>query len=267
MTVVTPHVGYTAAEAECVTMNRYRRWLLLVAAACMGGLAAAHDVVYAGPPDATRAEVSKMVDSGRREVETFFGSRFQEDIHVTVAPGRAEFDKAFPASWGMGKTECWMVAMGVADFLVLLSPSVWKKEACDHDPADTKEVQRIVTHELVHVFHGQHNPTRDFTGADDIGWFVEGLAVLASGQLDRERLSKTVEAVRAGDVPKTLSEVWTGPNRYGRAGSLVQYLDVKYGRRTLIELLPMVKQADLLARVGVTEQQLLLDWDAWLKQQ
>ncbi len=245
-------------------MNNYWRGLLL-AAMCPGSLAGAHDIDLKAPSsDPSRAEVVKMLDTGQRQVEAFFHSRFKEIVHVTVAPNRADFDAALPASWGMGKTECWMVATGVADFLVLLSPSVWKAQSCDHNPDDATEVQRIVTHELVHVFHGQHNPSRDFTGADEVGWFVEGLAVLASGQLDPERLRKTVEAAKAGDVPKTLNDSWSGPNRYGRAGSLVQYLDVKFGRRTLIELLPMTKQGQLLGRLGLSESQLLRDWQAWL---
>jgi hypothetical protein len=243
--------------------NFSRTWLL--AAASLARIAAAHDIDLKVPPaDPTGAGIAKMLDKGQRQVEAFFHQRFREVVHVTVAPNRAEFDAAFPASWGMGKTECWMVATGVADFLVMLSPSVWKQQSCDHDPDDATEVQRIVTHELVHVFHGQHNPSRDFTGADDVGWFVEGLAVLASGQLDGARLKRTVDAARAGDSPKNLGDTWTGPNRYGRAGSLVQYIDTKYGRRALIELLPIMKQSDLLARLGLTEDQLLHDWQAWL---
>ena len=56
--------------------------------------------------------------------------------------------------------------MGVADRFELLSPAVWKSQACEHDGRDLQHVQDIVTHELTHVFHGQHNPTRDFTGMD-----------------------------------------------------------------------------------------------------
>jgi hypothetical protein len=224
--------------------NRGRSFLLCVAAACI--------------------DPTAMTRTGQREVEAFFHRRFSEPIHLTVASSRADFNKALPPAWGMSQTECWMVGVGVADFLVLLSPSAWKLEACEHDPKDLSEVQHIITHELVHVFHGQHNLTRDFTGADDIGWFVEGLAVLASGQLDRQRLLKTADAVGAGDVPKSLGDAWSGPNRYGRAGSIVQYLDMKYGRRMLVTLLPVVKQSDLLARLGISEDQLLLDWKTWL---
>src|SRR6187549_856520 len=117
--------------------------------------------------DPARAAVARMARSGQRDVEAFFRGRFPEPVHLKLAASRAEFDAAFPASWGMGRTECWMVAVGVADFLVMLSPTAWQHEACDHDPNQAQEVQRIISHELVHVFHGQRNPTRDFAGADD----------------------------------------------------------------------------------------------------
>ena len=259
------NVFWVVAERKMRCMNCFGRRCLLVAAMCLGSLAVAHDIDFrASPSDARRAEVAKMVSTGRRAVEKFFHARFPDVIHVTVAASRAEFNQAFPPTWGMNQTECWMVGVGVADFLVLLSPSAWSREACDHDPRDAQEIRRIVTHELVHVFHGQHNPTRDFTGADEIGWFVEGLAVLASGQLDAERMARTVDAARAGDLPKTLGETWSGPNRYGRAGSVVKYLDEKYGRAMLISLLPVTKQADLLMRLGVSEARLLQEWKAWL---
>jgi hypothetical protein len=239
--------------------------VLLLASTWPADRAVAHDIdLQVSTAEPGRADVMRMVEVGRRDVEAFFHARFPDPIHVSVAASRAEFNHAFPPAWGMSQSECWMVGVGVADFLVLLSPSAWTREACDHDPHDAVEVQRIVTHELVHVFHGQHNPSRDFTGADEVGWFVEGLAVVASGQLDRQRLASTTAAVRAGDFPRTLSDSWSGPNRYGRAGSVVRYLDEKYGRETLIALLPVVKQADLLARLEISEDQLLHDWKRWL---
>jgi hypothetical protein len=48
------------------------------------------------------------------------------------------------------------------------------------------------------VYHGQFNPTRDFTGVDDLDWFIEGLAVFASGQLTKERLEQMAAAAAAG---------------------------------------------------------------------
>jgi hypothetical protein len=263
--VVNGFSGASRKAGRMRPMNRIFRHGLQVAAVCLASVAAAHDIdLHVSPVDPRGAELAGIASRGQRQVEKFFHARFPEVVHLTVVNNRAEFNAAFPAAWGMNQTECWMVGVGVADFLVLLSPSAWQRDACDHDPGDPREVQRIVTHELVHVFHGQRNPSRDFTGADEVGWFVEGLAVLAAGQLDRQRLADTVDAVRAGDVPKTLNETWYGPQRYGRAGSVVRFLDEKYGRKMLVALLPVTKQSDLLRQLGVTEDQLLQDWRAWL---
>ncbi|WP_181394611.1 hypothetical protein, partial [Staphylococcus pseudintermedius] len=78
---------------------------------------------------------------------------------------------------------CWMVASGVADGVRMLSPRAWKTEACEHDAGDARHVEQLLAHELVHVFHGQHNPSPAFLAVTGIVWFVEGLATLASGQL------------------------------------------------------------------------------------
>ena len=42
--------------------------------------------------------------------------------------------------------------------------------------------------EMTHVFHGHYNASPDFSDTDRIDWFVEGLAVYASGQCDAARL-------------------------------------------------------------------------------
>lgn len=238
-------------------------WLLLAAGFPVVAQTAAVDA-HTQVNDPGAADIAAMADDGKATVEAFFGKPFPEPVHLTVAPDRAAFSAAFPASWGMGKTECWMVGLGVADFLVILSPADWAKEACDHDAANRDQVRGIVVHELVHVYHGQFNPTRDFTGMDDVGWFVEGLAVFVSAQLDHDRLSAAAAAVRSGTAPTTLATLWSGPQKYGLAGSMVAYVDAAYGRQTVVELLPMTKQDEILAKLGVTEAQLLANWRAWL---
>jgi hypothetical protein len=146
-------------------------------------------------------DIEQMVAVGQKAVTHFFGSPFLEPVRLKVAPDRARFDAALPSDWGMPSSECWMVGVGVADFLLILSPKVWATQACEHDPNNLAATQRLVTHELTHVFHGQRNPTRDFDGADDIGWFIEGLGVLVSGQLDQEHQSDATEAIKAGRAP------------------------------------------------------------------
>lgn len=236
----------------------------VLAALCAAPAMAGDDIRFAAAPgDPAAASVEAMVPAAKARIEGFFSQPFGEPLHVTLASDRAAFNAAFPAAWGMSQTECWMVGVGVADFLVLLSPADWAKEACEHDAADAGEAREILTHELVHMYHGQHNPTRDFTGADDIGWFVEGLAVLASGQLDAKRQAEAAQAIRDGAAPKSLATAWSGPHRYAVAGSLVQYVDETYGRATVVALLPAVTQADVLGKLGVTEPELLDRWKAW----
>lgn len=243
---------------------------LLIALALGGcaGTAQAQTVVdyRAAPDDPAAAQVEPILKQAVVAVEAFFGQPFVEPVHVTLARDRAAFDAAFPAAWEMGATQCWMVGVGVADFLVLLSPAVWTTQACDHS-GSAEEVRGIVAHELVHTYHGQRHPTRDFTGAEDAAWFVEGLAVLASGQLTQERLTVVRDAVRRGEGPTALAAVWAGPSRYGQAGSLVRFIDERYGRARLNDLLTARNSADLLLKMGTTEADLIRDWRAWLVRQ
>jgi pyrroloquinoline quinone biosynthesis protein B len=221
------------------------------------GLVAASD----GP--ATDAVLSDL-RAARPEVEGFLGVRLLEDVRVQVLPGRDAFSAALPPAWGLGRTACWMVASAVADRMFVLSPRAWRTDACEHDPDDAVHVRRLLAHELVHALHGQHNPTRDFTGLDDLGWFIEGLAVYASGQLDGTRLAETRAAVADGHAPARLAEAWSGRWRYGIAGSLVAFADRRVGRAGLARMLAATSQDALLAELGLAEQELLDAWAAWL---
>ena len=204
-----------------------------------------------------RSAVGDLAAGATTRIEAFFGSAFGESYAVRVLPTRAAFDASFPPEWGVGKTQCWMVAFGVADRLHVLDPAVWKTEACEHDGDDVEHVRGIVAHELVHVFHGQNNPTRDFTGMDAMGWFPEGLAVLVSGQLAGHHAGAAREAIAAGVAPKCLEDAWSGEYRYGVSGSLVAYVDATFGRTTLVALLAATTEEELLERLGVGEEELL----------
>ncbi len=162
---------------------------------------------------AARLEV--LARAAITRVEGFFGAPYSSPFTITIYPDRAAFDVSFPPEWGIAKTECWMVATGVADGVQILSPRVWSAEACEHDATDELHVERLLTHELVHVFHGQHNPSPDFVDVTGIDWFVEGLATLASGQLEDEKLASAREALERNAGPTTLAAAWTGRYRYG----------------------------------------------------
>ena len=197
------------------------------------------------------------------QIQSFFGAPFPDSIHFQMVADRADFDAAV-AKFGLNPTQCWMVGMGTADLMAVLSPQAWAKQACEHDPKDREGTRLLVTHELIHVYHGQFNPTRDFTGIDDLDWFIEGLAVFGSGQLTKDRLDQMQAAVSAGQVPTSLSKIWTGPNRYAFAGSLVRYVDQTWGRATTVRLLKVRSSAEALTLLGTSEKSLLAGWHASL---
>lgn len=218
-------------------------------------------VRYAPADAGTATDVLAAVASGRKTVEAFFGKGFARPFVVSVFPGRAELTEFWRKEWKASEfsPECWMVASGSAETLALLSPRLFRTEACEHDPADAGATRLLLTHELVHVYHSQASPSPDFD-LEEIAWFVEGLATFVSGQLDDGRLARAREAVGKGEGPKKLSEAWSGKNRYGFAGSLVAYVDGCFGRATTVALLAETSAAGVLGRLGVSEEQLLDGW-------
>ncbi len=217
--------------------------------------------VHHEPEDAEiAASLAPVLREGIATIEEFFGAPFPREFELSVLPDRAAFDASLPPEWGLGETECWMVATGVADGIRLLSPRVWERDACEHDPGDAGQVSRLITHELVHVYHGQHNPSPDFMDVTGIDWFVEGLAVLVSGQLAAEHASAAREALQSGQGPSSLARAWTGRYRYGVSGSLVESVERQVGRSGLRMRLGVTSGEELLAAIGATEAGLLDRW-------
>jgi len=209
-----------------------------------------------------------MVEVGVHQVEGFFGDRFAGPFDLRVFPDRDSLTAYWRRAWSAPEFEpqCWMVASGTAHTLAVLSPKVWKAQACEHDPSDRQTLQKLLTHELVHVYHGQRNPDPEFQDAEEIGWFVEGVAVLASGQLDGPRTTRAREALASGKGPARLADVWSGPNRYGFAGSLVSHIDRTRGRGNLLRLLGCTTNREILSILGTSEEALLDRWKEDLSQ-
>ncbi len=121
--------------------------------------------------------------------------------------------------------------------------------------------KKLIIHELVHVFHGQNNPSPTFENVENIDWFVEGLAVYASGQLDDGRMERAKKHVVENGAPNQLADIWKGQNKYGFAGSMVQHIDQKYGRDILIELISFTKATEILETLHTSEEALIKEWE------
>lgn len=220
--------------------------------------------VYYTLPDKPNIETyNKIFLTGFQTTEQFFGQPFLKTFQIVVHPNRASLDSTWQKDWGMPdfKSECWMVASGVAVKLDMISPKLWDTESCEHKYANTEKVQQLLTHELIHVFHGQRNGSPTFE-TDGLDWFVEGLATYASGQLDSARFAPVKQAIAENKIPASLDKFWSGKLRYGLSGSVVRFIDKTYGRKMILELLPLTSKTEVLKKLNLTEEELLSKWKA-----
>ena len=194
--------------------------------------------------------------AGRENAVRFFGSPLAGELRIAVFPDRATLTTHWRRLWGSAP-ECWMIASGDAAGVVLLSPGAWARDSCGHDGQDAVRRSRITFHEVVHVHHAQHNPAWGFT-ASGLSWLMEGLAVYASGQLDDGARSIVRAEALAGRGPTALREVV--PAGYAFAGSLVAFVDHRYGREALLDLLDETHEAAVLQRLAASEAELLAGW-------
>jgi hypothetical protein len=225
-----------------------------------------YSLLYTSTDKNNKIEYKTLVETGIKAVKTFFRAAYKKEFKVYVHPNRQSLDSVWQKDWNMPefKSECWMVAGGVATKLDMISPKRWDKLSCEHVYSEKTKTQQLITHELVHVYHGQLNNSPDFSNVEGIDWFVEGLATFASGQCDSFRISEVKKAIAENKIPKSLDNFWSGKIKYGLSGSVVKYIDHKYGREKLKELLPFNKKSDLLSALKIKETDLLNDWQTYI---
>lgn len=223
-------------------------------------------LIYAPEDAGTAVQLAEFAEYGLVEVETFFGAPYAAPFDFRVFPNRKELDEWWANAWGIPdlETQCWMVGSGEAETLALLSPRAYGSDACEHDASNTERIQKLVTHELVHVYHLQLTPAESVELLEPIGWFVEGLAVYASGQLSSAHLNSARESIETGNAIERLEDGWSGSYRYGVSGSLVQYIDLTYGRDMTIRLVTATSEAEILDALGTSESELLSRWERFV---
>jgi hypothetical protein len=208
------------------------------------------------------SRITLWLNQGQQNIIQFFGTDFKRNFNVYLFSNRDSLDKQWQKDWNMPgfKSQCWMVASGIAHRLDILSPRKWSTQACEHDAKDTVATKKIIFHEIIHVFNGQHNPSPTFENIVNIDWFVEGVAVYASGQLDEKRYKSCRDFIIDKGGPNALSEIWKGENKYGLAGSLVKYIDNNFGRTTLVHFLSLTTATEMLDYLKISEEELISKW-------
>lgn len=208
-----------------------------------------------------------IIDKGIEAVYTFCTDSFRETFAIYIHPNRYSLDSTWRKDWNMPgfNSECWMVASGIATKLDMISPKEWDTEACDHIYTEKLKTQQLITHELFHVYHAQQNTSPDFSDATGIDWFVEGFATYASGQCDEKRINEVKNAIAKNEVPPSLDKFWTGKIRYGLSGSTAMFIDKKYGRTKLKELLQLNNTKAIFTSLNTTENSFIAEWKEFMK--
>lgn len=223
-------------------------------------------IFYTPADKLNKKEYVKFIEDGIKSVNRFFNHSFKNNFSVYIHPHRRSLDSAWKKDWNMPAftSECWMVASGVGHKLDMISPKFWDKESCEHKYANTNKTRQLITHELVHVYHGQQNRSPDFSDVTGLDWFVEGLATYASGQYDSVRNVEIKRAMAENKVPESLDKFWTGPLKYGLSGSMVMYIDKTYGRTLLTGLLRFNTLPEILASLNISELELITGWKKYM---
>lgn len=226
-----------------------------------------YSLFYTSTDRYNKKEYIKLIENGVNSVKLFFNTSYKNTFDIILHPNRHSLDSAWQKYLNMPdlKSECWMVASGDATKLDMISPKLWDSLSCEHKYRDKVKTQQLITHELFHVIHGQFNTSPDFSNTEGIDWFVEGLATFASGQCDSLRIKEVKKAIADNKIPKSLNDFWTGKLKYGLSGSVVMYLDYKYGRIKLKTLLPFNNKTDLLLTLNTTETELVEGWKNYMK--
>jgi len=212
-------------------------------------------------------EYQSMIDTGMQSVKSFFGEEYKNNFTITLHPDRTSLDSTWRKDWNMPsfKSECWMVASGVATRMDIIAPAKWEQHSCEHHYSDKEKTLQLITHELFHVYHGQLNVSPDFSHVNNVDWFVEGLATYASGQCDSSRIASIKKMIAGNKVPASLDKFWMGPMKYGLSGSVVLYIDQTYGRKKLKELLRFNTLTQILEALGTTETDLISNWKSYIE--
>ena len=211
-------------------------------------------------------EYNKLIDEGIISTISFFKDTFKNRFVVNVHPNRKSLDAQWQNDWNMPsfKSECWMVASGIAARLDIISPSIWDTESCEHNYSDKNKTQALITHELIHVFHGQFCKSKDFGEFVNMDWFVEGLASYASGQCDSSAIAEVKKAYMANSLPDKLDKFWTGKLRYSISGAVVMFIDKKFGRNILKEVMKCSKLTEVLILLKCTEPEFISEFKMYI---
>jgi len=155
-----------------------------------------------------------LVEKIIKELEKFFETKFNSNVHLKVVYTRAEMNGIIKK-----ETPQWMIANANKGKIVIFSPSVFEKVS----PHSKKEFPRVLKHEFCHIFADEFPPLPR--------WLEEGLAGYVAGQ-SNPKFAKI----------KSLNKLyykkdWDKEPGYQFAYFAVKYLVENYGKRKFFRLM------------------------------
>lgn len=206
--------------------------------------------------------VRDAIQNGERIATAFFNAAPLQPYSISIYPDRNSLTVHWRVAWQFPafQAECWMIAAAWATELNLLSPRIWSRDACGHSASNTTHIRNVLAHEVVHVLHGQVGQHGNIGSMVNAQWFTEGLATYISGMLDLDYAGAVQSRLNAGFAPTTLAQVWADQASYPLSASIVRYIDRRFGRAALRDLLDARSSATILTRLGIGEAELLAAW-------
>lgn len=208
--------------------------------------------------------VRDAIRNGERIATGFFNASPLQPYTISIYPDRTSLTDRFRVGWQFPsfQAECWLIAAAWATELDLLSPRIWSRDACGHSASNTTHIRNVLAHEVVHILHGQVGQHANLGSMVNAQWFTEGLATYISGMLDVDYAGEVQSRLNAGFAPRSLAEVWSDQANYPLSASIVRYIDRRFGRAALRDLLAVRSATTILTRLGIGEAELLTAWRA-----
>lgn len=214
---------------------------------------------YADRDAALVASITPVVESELARVTGFLGVDRQQLLQLVVWPDRPRFTDRFRALF-RETPQCWVIAFGLASGIDMLPPRLWE---CGHPAGSTEFLRLLLAHELTHVVHARQPGFGYGNGyGNDMGWFLEGLAVYVSGQHNAQYAGVAQARFAQGFVPSSLPALINDGAGYALAGDVVRFIDASWGRETLRSLTRVSSTPTILAMLDETEANLLERWRA-----
>ncbi|OGC44747.1 hypothetical protein A3J98_01230 [candidate division WS6 bacterium RIFOXYC1_FULL_33_10] len=172
-------------------------------------------------------KIEKFYKEAIKQLNEFYMINWNRNMpRIFLIQSRKEFDILYGE-----KTKDWVVGTSLGDLgsVYLLKPEVYETES-SHKYSD-KEYEYLLRHEISHLY------SRIFYSKYVPKWFMEGIAIYSSGQLELKgkikKFERFIDFYHQG-----------GSGLYDESGFAVMILDKEYGREKILELLKSLNDID-----------------------